>query len=310
VRSVAVVHRVLLSVTVVFGLSVGWVANVVARTGTAGHMRPSTAVRSIQVGRDARGRDVTVKVVCEEPANVRCDLIDVPLGSSRAEHPLRALLPRGMETADQWGNEIVISTSNVGDPRYSSRNPGTFELLRDGTWKRLIQQVATTITIRGHTLMADVEQTTGGIPGRGTLELIDLRHSAASQKLAYRPADFGSFCRAVSPCSTYESVHLDTRYAYWLELNVVGNGFGTSAPQSVVCREAITSRAHHLSRWISPRPLSQFTTTFALGLRSAPAETGGPTVAYHYKPTWSPANAPLPSEAGGPCATQSILTTW
>ncbi len=304
------VRRVLFTATAVSALSLGWVAGAAANTGTASHTQASTVVSSSQVGRDARGHDVMVMVVCAELTNIRCDLIDVPLGTSKTEHPLSAPLPRGTLTADQWGNEIVISTSNVGEPRYSSRDPGTFELLRDGRWKRLSSEVATTIAIRGHTLLTDLEQTTGGIPGPGTLELIDLRRPAASRKLAYHPADFGSFCRVVSPCSTYESVHLDTRYAYWLELNIVGNGFGTSPAQSVVCRAPIAGRPNHLSRWISPAPLSQFTATFALGFRSPPSETGGPTVVDHYKPTWSPARTPLPTEAGGPCATQSILTSW
>jgi hypothetical protein len=182
-------------------------------------------------------------------------------------------------------------------------------VLDRGRWRELTSSVATELQLRQHTLLAMLEATSAtGDPGPLTLQTIDLHSRTKPTTLAYGRADFGMTCRAVIRCSTFESIHLDSRYAYWLELNVSING-ASVASQSVVCRQDLSTKRHQLTRWISPVPLAAFTTSFGLGFYKTPAQGGAPTQRYRATPVWAPATTALNTEQGGPCATKSYLTT-
>lgn len=265
----------------------------------------STIIRSVQVGQNARGRRVRVEIACDRQ-NTHCELLDIPMGGGKAERPIRGLLPRGALAADQWGNRIVVSTTNLGDTHYTSSSPGTFERTPDGSWKRLTGEVATTIELRGSRLLADLQQTAGGQVGASTLETFNLSRRVQRRILARHHSDFAQDCRLYSHCSIYVSVHLDQRYAYWLEqTGTVYYALGTSKMRSVVCREDLNARSHTLSRWIAPRPLDRLAVSFQLSFFAAPATPGGTTVPYRAHPRWSPAAAPLADEYGGPCLTRA-----
>jgi hypothetical protein len=59
--------------------------------------------------------------------------LDVPVAGGAAVAAFPGYLPKGVVGAGQWGPNIVIGTTGVGEVAYRSNNPGTFIRARDGS---------------------------------------------------------------------------------------------------------------------------------------------------------------------------------